>query len=93
MYIVKKDLPKKCSSCPFREHTSCTLTHSYASTKARRQDCPLIEIRKPHGPIVDLNSIRAQKFPIIAGERTMIWNAALNTAINNAAVIADEETK
>ncbi len=72
-YVVNDDIPKSCSKCPQR-----TLYHGInvclaankmkvsTSNKCRHEKCPLVELPKNHGRLIDaddLDSITVVSYP------------------------------
>jgi len=64
MSIILKgiDLPKDCTECPLEgaevdddgfDYWYCKITESMATTIERPSNCPLIQIPKDHGNIID----------------------------------------
>ena len=56
-YIVPRDIPKGCEQCPFNDHTKCRTMpigfDEYPLVGRRPDWCPLVEVKKPHGRLID----------------------------------------
>lgn len=60
-YIVPRDIPKECEYCPFNGHTKCRMMpigfDEYPLIGRRPDWCPLIEVKEPHGRLIDADEI------------------------------------
>lgn len=65
VYIKGLDMPRCCRVCPFShiweydDETSCILGgcwHARSSNK-RHKDCPLVEVKEPHGDLIDRDEL------------------------------------
>ena len=80
VYIKGMEMPKNCESCQFRRCISDLIMFSWVgcqldagiakkeSFKGRHPDCPLVEIKAPHGRLGDLDALvheyyRAPTYP------------------------------
>lgn len=62
VYIKDMEMPKKCGTCDFRVNDFTCLALSGAVLKVlyKRPDwCPLIEIKVPHGDLIDRGELIA----------------------------------
>lgn len=69
VYIKGMDMPKNCESCQFRRCISDLIMFSWVgcqldvgmakkeSFKGRHPDCPLVEVKEPHGRLIDTDAI------------------------------------
>lgn len=74
VYIKGMEMPKNCESCQFRRCISdlimfgwvgCQLDVGMAkkeSFKGRHPDCPLVEVKAPHGRLIDADALRARMY-------------------------------
>lgn len=61
-YLVPKDIPNCCAHCPYNYSSLiCKITKSEIDRddeyRERLEDCPLIEIKTPHGRLGDLDKL------------------------------------
>ena len=78
-YLVPKNIPSCCAYCSYN-HSSliCKITMSEIDRgdeyKERLEDCPLIDVKTPHGDLVDRNKLlrRAKR------ESTYAWKMNLH---------------
>ena len=69
VYIKRMEMPANCESCQFRRCVSdlimfgwvgCQLDVGMAkkeSFKGRHPDCPLVEVKAPHGDLIDRDKV------------------------------------
>ena len=60
VYIKGMDMPVSCAVCDTRGGSNCFLSKllSYPDVLRRRHpDCPLVEVKAPHGDLVDRDAI------------------------------------
>ena len=69
VYIKGMEMPKNCESCQFRRCISDLIMFSWVgcqldvgiakkeSFKGRHPDCPLVEVKAPHGRLGDLDAL------------------------------------
>ena len=51
-------MPEDCFSCPLKEEGFCNITNAYAAQIYKRNsDCPLIELPKHHGRLIDADRL------------------------------------
>ena len=67
--IKNMEMPKNCSECPLNyDQMMCTVTGTrwwsdtmvlmnFDSAKERLFDCPLVEVKEPHGDLVDKDKL------------------------------------
>ena len=64
VYVKDMEMPESCSSCPLLAGMACPaeasywckITHSWIEdVDTRLPDCPLIEVKTPHGYLIDAN--------------------------------------
>ena len=53
VYIKGMDMPMDCSGCALALFPMCLLTRNHVEYRARREDCPLIEVPTSHGRLID----------------------------------------
>lgn len=100
MSIILKgiDLPKDCTECPLEgaevdddgfDYWYCKITESMATTIERPSNCPLIQIPKDHGRLIDGGELN---------KSVHTWNpaytygrSAFTRAIDNAPTILEAE--
>ena len=59
--LIKIEMPKGCWACPFAvsKHYECLFTkksYNWGLT-TRPSDCPLIEVKSPHGRLIDADAL------------------------------------
>lgn len=59
--LIKREMPKGCWACPFAvgKHYECLFTkksYNWGLT-TRPSDCPLIEVKSPHGRLIDADAL------------------------------------
>ena len=88
-FIVKGvDLPKGCYECPIaKSYLDCLMKRQYVCPIGHTDDCPLIQIPKYHGKIVDLDDLVVKHWD---GNFMIIDNEAYDNAV--AILEAEEET-
>ena len=57
VYVPKAELPKTCGECKMFEAAGCYLFRDIKFTKERHPDCPLVEVRTPHGRLIDVDAL------------------------------------
>ena len=59
--IKKMEMPKGCWACPFAvgKHYECLFTRKSSNwgLTTRPSDCPLIEVKSPHGRLIDADAL------------------------------------
>lgn len=56
------EMPRSCANC-FISAGDCDLWEGFSSkTKKRHHDCPLVEIKSPHGRLIDADELRARMY-------------------------------
>ena len=55
VYIKDMEMPKSCWECRFELNNMCraTINRMRVESCDRHPDCPLIEVRTPHGDLID----------------------------------------
>ena len=53
--------------------------------------CPLVEVKEPHGRLIDIKSVEDGKFVNADNEYQKWWNGALESVINYAKTIIEAE--
>lgn len=57
-YIVPRDKPSRCYKCSFMDKITydCKLMYGddYPDFESQYENCPLIEIKKPHGDLIEV---------------------------------------
>lgn len=96
VYIKNLDMPKNCESCQFRRCISDLIMFSWVgcqldvgmakkeSFKGRHPDCPLVEVKAPHGRLIDVGALNHAYY-----QRPTYSN--LCNAINNAPTVLEAE--
>lgn len=56
VYIKGMDMPKNCFRCPLwdSEYGRCRVTARITNCK---KDCPLVEVKAPHGRLIDADAV------------------------------------
>lgn len=59
--LINREMPKGCWECPFAvgKHYECLFTkksYNWGLT-TRPSDCPLIEVKSPHGRLIDADAL------------------------------------
>ena len=81
VYIKGLEMPENCFDC---EIGSCSLKDRLKYIEDRHPDCPLVEIRTPHGRLIDADALDK--------ELRRKWNYGDNgVTIENAATILEAE--
>lgn len=72
IYIPGMKMPKNCCKCDlcdgeygreFYEKAWCRVSKSvHVSPKRRPKNCPLVEVKEPHGRLIDRNAIYASNY-------------------------------
>ena len=78
--IKKMEMPKGCWACPFAvgKHYECLFTkksYNWGLT-TRPSDCPLIEVKSPHGRLIDANKATEESMKR-TGKRLLAIDTAL----------------
>ena len=63
MSVLVKDMemPTDCFSCHLKEEGFCNLTNELADDIYKRNnDCPLVELPKKHGDLIDMNDLKKE---------------------------------
>lgn len=67
VFIQGMEMPERCSRCPLRHLSALGDIYCQASglkvlpkQKERSKDCPLIEVKAPHGNLIDVESLKRQ---------------------------------
>ena len=82
-FIKNMKTPKVCGLCPFRHinmsgYLICEMLHKQINlTKfnERFKDCPLVEVKEPHGRLIDIKSVEDNKFAIAENNYKNQWTA------------------
>ena len=99
-YIVPGDIPKNCFACPCGYETEgafidecLVLKREYEkdADSVRPNWCPLVEVKEPHGRLIDIKSVEDGKFVNAENEYKKWWNGALESVINYAKTIIEAE--
>lgn len=66
LYVKGMDMPKNCAECPVSMEV-CKRGYKYLLEhmdlyEKRADDCPLIEVKAPHGRLGDLDALRARMY-------------------------------
>lgn len=60
-YIVPRDKPSRCYKCSFMDKITydCKLMYGddYPDFESQYENCPLIEIKEPHGDLIEVNEL------------------------------------
>ena len=100
-YIVPKEIPKHCFACPcgyetegaFRDECSVLAREDEKdAVLARPNWCPLIEIKKPHGRLIDADALKS-KFRHSEGDSDTdsAWISTIRRFITQAETIIEAE--
>lgn len=96
-------MPKSCSCCPFRKSVDyilldwagCQLNADIYKTKAlegRHKDCPLIEVKTPHGRCIDADDLKNEwKYDKRDSSYERSWVATVRKSINDAPTVIEAE--
>ena len=99
-YIVPGDIPKNCFACPCGYETEgafidecLVLKREYEkdADSVRPNWCPLVEVKEPHGRLIDIKSVEDGKFVNADNEYQKWWNGALESVINYAQTVIEAE--
>ena len=64
--IKNKDIPKGCEQCWFNGHTKCRIMpigfDEYPLVGRRPDWCPLVEVKEPHGRLIDADELANKTF-------------------------------
>lgn len=78
-------MPETCKRCDFEtDELLCDLTgdHTDDARKSRRlESCPLVEVKVPHGNLVDRDTIKANMIPLSFSVQNWIDEVTLDTRI------------
>lgn len=93
VYIKGMEMPKTCYSCVFMDGNCCLLQKIsekayilFDSMEKMRRDCPLVEVKAPHGRLIDVVALNHAYY-----QRPTYPN--LCNAINNAPTVLEAEGK
>ncbi len=71
MLLIKikgMEMPERCGVCRFGFLSECTITGSYIVTKIERNsDCPLVELPKQHGRLIDADHLERRMCDTVQG--------------------------
>ena len=105
-YIVPRDKPQGCSECPYINlYNDCRLirgSERIRTVEEQYQHCPLIEVKTPHGRLIDADALINELASEHVGGLEAIkkytnadtWTAGLHTAwrtIDDADTIIEAE--
>jgi len=98
-YIKGMKTPKACGLCPFRYinmsgYLICEMLHkqiNLSKFNERFKDCPLVEVKEPHGRLIDIKSLEDNKFETVENDLQRWWNGATDNIIGNAPTVIDAE--
>lgn len=91
VYIAAMDLPKECIECQFDipdkdGYPRCVILHRFIIDGNTFSNCPLVEIKTPHGRLIDedalIDDLIEQKIP---------FNARINESIIITPTILEAE--
>ena len=104
MSVIEKgmEMPEECNACPLANYNMGTmyckaLTPSpkgfhIIKFEGRREDCPLVEVKEPHGRLGDLDKLKAKfRHSEKDDEVDKAWNSAVRRIITQAATIIEPE--
>ena len=58
VYIPKMEMPKSCKCCRFEyDDMYCLVCERPTMFNKRRDDCPLIAVKEPHGRLIDADVV------------------------------------
>lgn len=87
--IKKMEMPKGCWACPFAvgKHYECLFTKKSSNwgLTTRPSDCPLIEVKSPHGRLIDadaLNKKMEERIDRLKDNRSMYEASCVATALD-----------
>ena len=100
-YVVPMKKPI-CINCPFRSLDSCTLIYLMSDKDSEvtvhvnemtvSPDCPLVEVKTPHGRLGDLDKLKAKfRHSEKDDEVDKAWNSAVRRIITQAETIIEPE--
>ena len=82
------EMPKNCAECPIR----CLCLFYTGRVDIRSQDCPITEIKEPHGRLGDLDKLKAKfRHSEKDDEVDKAWNSAVRRIITQAETIIEPE--
>ena len=98
------EMPKCCADCPLNyDQMACIVTGTrwwsdtvvlmdFGSDKERLYDCPLVEVKEPHGRLGDLDKLKAKfRHSEKDDEVDKAWNSAVRRIITQAETIIEPE--
>ena len=85
--IKGMEMPRYCYECKvwfecFEEKPHFNLIKSI---------CPLVEVKEPHGRLIDIKSVEDGKFVTVGNDYQRWWNGALDSVIDNAPTVIEAE--
>lgn len=90
--IKGMEMPQKCGQCKLfhAEHPMyCMVVEGHRTVGApygmpRPDWCPLVDVKEPHGRLIDIKFVEDGKFVNADNEYQKWWNGALESVINYA---------
>ena len=106
--IQGMEMPKNCNECDLskRLHSSMgdiidckrigtvgsAFNDPYMILIVRHPNCPLVEIKEPHGRLIDADALKAQyKYGEADSEDEKVWMMNIRRAIANAPTVIEAE--
>ena len=85
--IKGMEMPRNCYECKvwfecFNEKPPFNMIKSV---------CPLVEVKEPHGRLIDIKSVEDRKFVTVSNDYQRWWNGALESVIDNAPTVIEAE--
>ena len=93
-------MPKNCAEC--KMWCICECLNDFEDFESicyavedgdliRDKNCPLVEIKEPHGRLIDIKSVKNGKFTIVEDAYQAWWNGVLEAVIENAPTVIEAE--
>ncbi len=97
--IKGMEMPQKCGQCKLYHAEYpiyCLAVDGHLTVGApygmpRPDWCPLVEVKEPHGRLIDIRSVEDGKFTTNVNEYQRWWNGALESIIDYAPTIIEAE--
>ena len=90
VYIKGMEMPITCNECRVFEAANCYRFRDIKFTKERHQNCPLAEVKTPHGRLVDADQVVTA---IYYDDQHEEWDCKTKTVGEVLASCVEEEVK
>ena len=85
--IKNMEMPERCGQC-FLRVGNCK---QRIYMERRPKGCPLVEVKEPHGRLIDIKSLEDNKFETVENDLQRWWNGATDNIIGNAPTVIEAE--